>query len=72
MTSFLEMYQLQDATSVLEKIFLCNYTQTMHCCTVGPRLSEHLHVCHFNVECVQIIEFVWISELSDEIYYLAS
>ena len=29
-------------------------------------------VCHFNVIGVQINEFVWISELSDKIHYLAS
>ena len=29
-------------------------------------------VCHFNVKSVQISEFVWISELSDKIHYLAS
>ena len=29
-------------------------------------------VCHFNVEGVQINEFVQISELSDKIHYLAS
>ena len=37
--------------------------------TVGP---QHLYMCHFNVKGVQISEFVWISELSDKIYYLAS
>ena len=29
-------------------------------------------VCHFNVKDVQINKFVWISELSDKIHYLAS
>ena len=29
-------------------------------------------VCHFNVNSVQISEFVRISELSDKIHYLAS
>ena len=29
-------------------------------------------VCHFNDKGVQINEFVWISELSDKIHYLAS
>ena len=29
-------------------------------------------VCHSNVKGVQINEFVWISELSDKIHYLAS
>ena len=38
--------------------------------TVGPRLSEHL--CHFNAKGDQINEFVRISELSDNIHYLAS
>ena len=40
--------------------------------TVGPRLSEHLRMCHFNVKGVQISEFIWISELSDKMHYLAS
>ena len=34
--------------------------------TVGPRLSKHLRMCHFNVKGIQISDFVWRSELSDK------
>ena len=40
--------------------------------TVAPRLSEHLAMCHFNVQGFQFSEYAQISELSDKIHYLAS
>ena len=44
-------------------VYVCMYSRTSIIQTP---------VCHLNVKSVQINEFVWISELSDKMYYLAS
>ena len=53
-------------------IIFMTVTCEMYHGTVGPQLSEHIAMCHFNVKGVQISEFVRISALSNKIHYLAS
>ena len=51
---------------------VCMYYVGMHTYSRHSIIRTPIYMCHFNVKGVQINEFIWISELSDKIHYLAS